>query len=34
MESHRRHIPEVLRILQHNSLVVNAAKCVFGATTV
>jgi cleavage and polyadenylation specificity factor subunit 1 len=30
LESHRRHVAEVLGILQQNSLVINAAKCVFG----
>jgi Reverse transcriptase (RNA-dependent DNA polymerase) len=34
LKSHRRHVAEVLRILQHNGLVINAAKCVFGATSV
>jgi Reverse transcriptase (RNA-dependent DNA polymerase) len=34
LESHRRHVAEVLRILQHNGLVINAAKCMFGATSV
>jgi hypothetical protein len=32
--SHRCHVAEVLRILQQNGLVINASKCVFGATTV
>jgi transposase InsO family protein len=33
-ESHRRHVAEVLRILQRNGLVINSSKCVFGATAV
>jgi hypothetical protein len=28
--SHRRHVADVLRILQQNSLVINSGKCVFG----
>jgi transposase InsO family protein len=34
LESHRCHVAEVLRILQHNGLVINAAKCVIGASSV
>jgi hypothetical protein len=33
-ESPRRHVAEVLRILQENSLLINAGKCTFGVTSI
>jgi RNase H-like domain found in reverse transcriptase/Reverse transcriptase (RNA-dependent DNA polymerase)/Integrase zinc binding domain len=34
LESHRRHVAEVLDILSRNGLVINVGKCVFGQSTV
>jgi cleavage and polyadenylation specificity factor subunit 1 len=34
LESHRRHVAEVLRILQENGLLINAGKCTFGVTSI
>jgi hypothetical protein len=33
-ESHRRHVAEVLRILQENGLLINAGKCTFAVASV
>jgi hypothetical protein len=34
LQSHQRHVAEVLHILQNNGLVINTAKCIFGAAAV
>jgi Reverse transcriptase (RNA-dependent DNA polymerase) len=33
VEEHRRHLRQVLQLLQANGLVINAEKCLFGQTS-